>query len=73
MPNALVDTNILVYAACEVQPLPHKSRIAQALLLQKELCLSIQVLNEFTANVRAHHKLNLSPPREEKWPGQMLQ
>jgi len=48
MPNAFVDTNVLVYAAEEKFPLARKTVIARELLLQPGLRFSVQVLNEFT-------------------------
>lgn len=73
MPRAFVDTNVLVYAAEEVNPLSRKGRIARELLLQPGLCLSVQVLNEFIANARHPHKLNLSRKQEGEWISQWLQ
>lgn len=65
MLRAFVDTNILVYAADPAKPIPRKTRIARELLLQPALHLSVQVLNEFTANARHPKKLNLN--RQEEW------
>jgi len=73
MPSAFIDTNILVYAAQETQPLPPKSRIAREILLQRDLCISVQVLNEFIANARNPKKLNLSPAQEQDWVSNWLQ
>ena len=67
MPHAFVDTNILVYAADESAPTARKTRIARELLLQRGLCLSVQVLNEFTVNARSRRKLNLSSSEELEW------
>ncbi len=67
MPNAFVDTNILVYAADEAKPIDRKTRIARELLRQRNLHLSVQVLNEFTVNARSKSKLNLSPQQEQEW------
>ncbi|MEX2381436.1 MAG: PIN domain-containing protein [Opitutales bacterium] len=67
MKRAFVDTNILVYAADETRPVSRKTRIARELLLQRRLHLSVQVLNEFTANARNPKKLNLSPRKELDW------
>lgn len=72
MPNAFVDTNILVYAAEEVEPLPRKTRLARELLLQRDLFLSVQVLNEFVANARSPRKLNLNRAQESEWLSQWL-
>lgn len=72
MPGAFVDTNILVYAAEEVVPLPPKARVARELLLRRGLCLSVQVLNEFVANARNPAKLNLTRAREGEWVSQLL-
>ena len=67
MPNAFVDTNILVYAADESTPMDRKTRIARELLRQRNLQLSVQVLNEFTVNARSPSKLNLSAQQEQEW------
>lgn len=67
MPNAFVDTNILVYAADESTPMDRKTRIARDVLRQRNLQLSVQVLNEFTVNARSPSKLNLSPQEEQEW------
>lgn len=72
MPNAFVDTNILVYAATETQPVDRKTRIARELLRQRNLHLSVQVLNEFTVNARHASKLNLSVPQEQDWSNRWL-
>ena len=72
MPSAFVDTNILVYAAEEVVPLPPKARAARELLLRRGLCLSVQVLNEFVANARNPAKLNLTRAQEGEWVSQWL-
>ncbi len=72
MPNAFVDTNILVYAANEVVPVPRKTRIARELLLQRGLLISVQVLNEFTANARNPKKLNHSRDQEKDWVSRWL-
>ncbi len=67
MPTAFVDTNVLVYAAHEVSPAPAKTRIARELLRQRDLCFSIQVLNEFTVTARNSAKLNLTRDQERDW------
>lgn len=67
MPNAFVDTNVLVYAADEALPVGRKTRIARELLRQRDLHLSVQVLNEFTVNARNPSKLNLSAQQEQDW------
>ena len=72
MKRAFVDTNVLVYAADESKPTPRKTRIARELLLQRGLVLSVQVLNEFTANARNEKKLNLTPEMELDWIHQWL-
>ncbi len=72
MPNVFVDTNILVYAADESKPVERKTRIARELLRQRNLHLSVQVLNEFTVNARSKSKLNLSPQREHEWMSRWL-
>jgi predicted nucleic acid-binding protein len=73
MPNAFVDTNVLVYAADEVVPVSVNTRVARQLLLQRDLCISVQVLNEFTANARNPKKLNLSEAQEKDWTSRWLQ
>ena len=72
MPNAFIDTNILVYAAEEVTPLPRKTVIARELLRQPGLCLSVQVLSEFTVNARNPRKLHFTPEQEGQWTRQWL-
>ncbi len=67
MPNAFVDTNILVYAADETTPISSKTQIAREVLLLPDLHYSIQVLNEFIAASRRPDKLNLSRERERRW------
>lgn len=67
MPNAFVDTNILVYAAEEKTPKDRKTIIARELLLQPGLHLSVQVLNEFVAAARHPDKLNLTREQEKHW------
>lgn len=67
MPNAFVDTNILVYAADESTPLSRNTQIARELLLQHDLRISVQVLNEFTVNARHPQKLNMAPAQEKEW------
>lgn len=67
MANVFVDTNVLIYAADEAQPVGRKTRIARELLRQRGLHLSVQVLNEFTANARHPSKLNLDAEREREW------
>jgi predicted nucleic acid-binding protein len=67
MPNAFVDTNILVYAAEEKTPRERKTSIARELMLQPGLHLSVQVINEFIANARHPRKLALPREREKRW------
>lgn len=67
MPNAFVDTNILIYAADESASDERKTRIARELLRQRELRFSVQVLNEFTVNARHPSKLNFTPQQENDW------
>ena len=67
MPNAFVDTNVLVYAADESASDRRKTRIARELLRQRDLQLSVQVLNEFTVNARHPSKLNFTPQQENDW------
>jgi predicted nucleic acid-binding protein len=67
MPNAFVDTNVLVYAADETAAPGRKTRIARELLRQRGLHLSVQVLNEFTVNARNRSKLNLDERQAQQW------
>lgn len=67
MPNAFVDTNVLIYAADESSSDGRKTRIARELLRQRDLQLSVQVLNEFTVNARHLSKLNFTPQQENDW------
>ena len=67
MPNAFVDSNVLIYAADESAPEDRNTRIARELLRQRNLHLSVQVLSEFTVNARSKAKLNLSPEQEQEW------
>ncbi|NJM37577.1 MAG: PIN domain-containing protein [Akkermansiaceae bacterium] len=67
MPNAFVDSNILIYAAEETLPTPRKTTIAREVLQCEHLHLSVQVLNEFTANARKPNKLGLPKDRERGW------
>jgi predicted nucleic acid-binding protein len=63
MPAAFVDTNVLLYAASNHPSEREKTRIAQQLLLSKEIVLSVQVLQEFYAN--AIHPRKLAFTRSE--------
>lgn len=72
MPNAFVDSNVLVYAADETLPVPRKTRIARELLLLSGLHLSVQVLNEFTVNARNPAKRNFDARQEQEWLGRWL-
>jgi predicted nucleic acid-binding protein len=71
-PNAFVDTNVLVYAADERNPLDRKTVIARELMLGRHLHLSAQVLNEFVAAARHPQKLNLSQEGEREWLAEWL-
>lgn len=67
MPNAFVDTNVLVYAAEEKTPTARKTTIARELLLLPDLHFSVQVLSEFVVSARRPTKLNLPRDREQRW------
>ena len=67
MPNAFVDTNVLIYAADESGSDKRKTGIARELLRQRGLQLSVQVLNEFTVNARHRSKLNFTLQQENDW------
>lgn len=70
MPNAFVDSNLLIYAADESRPIARKTNIAREVLRQRELWISVQVLNEFTVNARK--KLKLSPEEWQLWLDRLL-
>jgi len=65
--SALVDTNVLVYAADGTNPPPAKTRVARELLTRSDLHLSVQILSEFVANARHPAKLALAPDQERQW------
>lgn len=67
MPNAFVDTNILIYAADQDVTPGRQTRIAQEILFQDQLIISVQVINEFIANCRNPKKLALSRLDERAW------
>jgi predicted nucleic acid-binding protein len=67
MPNAFVDTNVLIYAADESAEVTRKTRLARQLLRHRDLYLSVQVLNEFVVNARHPGKLNFDPQQEHEW------
>ena len=73
IPNAFVDTNVLVYAADERASMDRRTRIARELLLKPRLHLSVQVLNEFIAVARHPQKLNFTKLQEMEWLGMWLQ
>lgn len=50
MPNAFLDTNVLIYAATTQND--GKAEIAQDIVLQADFCLSVQVLHEFYVSMR---------------------
>jgi predicted nucleic acid-binding protein len=70
MPNAFVDSNVLIYAANESLPISRNTNIAREVLRQRDLWISIQVLNEFT--VYARKKLKLSPEEWRLWLDRLL-
>jgi predicted nucleic acid-binding protein len=61
MPNAFVDTNVLLYAASGRRADQAKAAIARRLLEEEEVGLSVQVLQEFYANAVHPRKLGLTP------------
>lgn len=67
MPSAFVDSNVLIYAADESQPVSRNTSIAREVLRQRELWISVQVLNEFTVNARKETKLNFTFEKEKEW------
>ncbi|MEO0467251.1 MAG: PIN domain-containing protein [Pseudomonadota bacterium] len=50
MPNAFLDTNIIIYAATTQND--GKSKIARDIVGEADFCLSVQVLHEFYINMR---------------------
>ncbi len=72
MPSAFVDSNVLIYAADESQPVSRNTSIAREVLRQRELWISVQVLNEFTVNARNVKKLNLTFEKEQQWLDRLL-
>jgi predicted nucleic acid-binding protein len=67
MPNAFIDTNILIYAADpDINP-GRQTRLAREILFQEHLVISVQVINEFIANSRNPNKLALDPSDERAW------
>jgi len=67
MPNAFVDTNILIYAAEQDINPGRQARIAREILFQEHIVISVQVINEFIANCRNSKKLALDPSDERAW------
>lgn len=67
MPSAFVDSNILIYAAEESSPATRHTLVAREVLRQRELWISVQVLNEFIVNARKPNKLNLSQSQQRQW------
>lgn len=67
MPNAFIDTNILIYAADQDIAPGRQTQIAREILYQEHINISVQVINEFIANSRNPNKLALSPSDERAW------
>lgn len=67
MPNAFIDTNILIYAADQDINPSRNTRIAREILYLKNLVISVQVVNEFIVNCRNSRKLGLAPTDEQAW------
>lgn len=67
MPNAFVDTHILVYAADETTPPTRITTIVREVLLLPVVRFSVQVLNQFVASSRRADKLSLPGERERRW------
>jgi predicted nucleic acid-binding protein len=67
MPNAFVDTNILIYAADQDVNPGRNTRIAREILHLENLVISVQVVNEFIVNCRNSRKLGLDPSDEQAW------
>lgn len=67
MPNAFIDTNVLIYAADQNVTPSRQTKIAREILLWEHISVSVQVINEFIANSRHHKKLAFDPSDERKW------
>jgi len=65
--NALVDTDVLVYAADETVQADRKRTVAWKLLRSPGLRISVQVLNEFVASARHPGKLAPTQAAEQDW------
>ncbi|MEO1785711.1 MAG: PIN domain-containing protein [Pseudomonadota bacterium] len=52
MPNAFLDTNVIIYAATGKKNEPEKQAVAQRLLEEEDFGISVQTLNEFYSNMR---------------------
>lgn len=61
MPNAFVDTSILLYAASGRRADQDKALVARQLLEKEDVGLSTQVLQEFYAHAVQPRKLGLTP------------
>jgi len=72
MPNAFVDTNILVHAADQASPVRKQTAIAREVLRQRDLWISVQVINEFAVNARNPNKLNLDKNQQRNWFDRLL-
>lgn len=73
MPNAFVDTNLLIYAADQTINPSRQTRIAREILLLEHISISVQVINEFIANSRNPKKLAFDPTDERKWLQKLFQ
>jgi predicted nucleic acid-binding protein len=71
--TAFVDTNVLLYAASGRAADAAKTVRALALLTNKEVCLSFQVLQEFYANAVNPKKLGMTPAEATDWCNAWLQ
>jgi len=60
MKSAFVDSNVLLYAADGRPAEADKAAAARQLLAQGSFCLSVQVINEFTAVATHPRKLGMS-------------
>lgn len=67
MPNAFVDTNILIYATDQDVNPSRDTRIAREILRLDQLVISVQVVNEFIVNCRNSRKLGLDSSDEQAW------
>ena len=72
MPNAFLDTNIIIYAATAKTHEPGKHVIAKKLLDEADFGISVQTLAEFYAVVRKP-AFNMSVEQANQWVANLLE